>query len=204
MTCQGLGKAWMRMDTDQYTCAGRHAARRQVSKLHDEGVGTVLHVTGNNVAVEVGVKHAYGLLLLQLSYQADPTAGTHTCLENIIVGHRHLAAHIAVEVVGDGILHGKGIGRKGCHIDIGDDDLLTVDVDLCTINARCAGIVDGDVHWQRAASQEGVAGIGDAALEAVGKLLFVVHQHTCTALWIGQGIYHLDAGILEIAVEISQ
>ena len=123
--------------------------------------------------------------------------------EDVVILHCHSALDVTVEVVGEGVLHHKYLLRQRRYITVGNVDGQAVDGHLGGLDGRCARIPDKYVDRQDTAAVERGTAVGDVALETVGELLFVDHDDRSMGDGIGQGIYHLDAGIVEIAVEVG-
>ena len=181
------------------------SSRGIVGQLHDEPVdAAVLDAAADYIAVNVAIDHACRLEGFRLAHETGASAGIATCLEEVFVINAHLAAHIAVKSFGDGVLDGEILLLQRSHERVVDVDCRAVDGDAGRFDCRRSGVADGDVDRQRATAREGLAGVGDIRLEAVGEVLFVLHDDRTAAVGVSEGVDDLDAGIVEESVEVGQ
>ena len=147
----------MGIESEEDTRAGHEASRGAVGQFDEHGVGTaILDGVADDGTVDVGNGDALGVERLHLTTQVHSPAATQgrprLVLEHILEGDLDLAAHIAVEALGDGVLHDEGALVEWLHEDVGNGNVLTVDDGSGAIDGRRAGVTDGDVHGEELAA----------------------------------------------------
>ena len=181
-----------------------HTVQRVVGQLHLIDIGVAFDVVTQQFAADVLAALQHVLLRCRLgnAVQTGSAARRVAGVEDVVEVARHVVyGQQAVEVVGDGIVDGEQFVAIRSHIQVVEFEGLVVDGEARAGDGRRARVVKSEVHRQRVAAQQGLAGIGDVVLEVVDELLCVFHDvGGLLVVGIGEPVDSGDAQVVQESV----